>query len=216
MIKISTTFDIYPSINRIPSFGELLDLANAKLKDYLNSINIFCEIKMTAQLHKKDESIIYDSVIEKILSWDDDYYAWFFFEGIPGGTDAYFWEIDDFYKGILIEEIDSNKNMQKYSDKIYKSIDVGYSWNFRRSAGQPGIIVLSYGLLAASLCMLTNGLIYSDDGAWDYSLFPITADDFLTWYFRAELSNNHDDKIWAEECISSIYKEIENRTAKYK
>ncbi len=208
---MSTTFDVFPSTKYMPTFGELLELANTKLKGYLNSISIFHDVKIMVQLHKNDESIILNSVLDYCLNWNDDFYAWFFVEGIPGGTDAYFWYNDELHKEILAEELKTNTNMQINKDKINRHIDIGYRWNFRRSAGQPGIIVLSYGLLSACLGKLTDGLIYSDDEAWDYSRFPATPDDFLKWYFKPELSNNHDDKIWAEECISSIYKEIENR-----
>lgn len=194
----------------MPDFTELLELSNLKLKEFLTNIGVFDDVKIIAQLHKKDESIL-DSVSANSFYWDNDFYAWFFINGIPGGTDAYFWSIDDSYKEFLSEELMINTNMQKHNDRIAKSIGVGYRWNFRRSAGQPGIIVLSYGLIAASLCMLTDGLIYSDDGAWDYSLFPTTADDFFNWYFKPELSKKYDDKKRAEKCILLIHKEIENR-----
>lgn len=207
MIKISTSFEIYPTINRIPTFGEILDIANVKLKGFLNNINVFDDIKLSVLLHTKDGKLTSSSIIDKNFKLDENSYAWFYVEGIPGGTDAYFRVNDDLHIDSLNEEIKSNENMQKYSKKINKSFEVGYYWYFRRSVGQPGIISLSYGILAASLCMLTDGLIYTDDGAWDYSLFPTTAEDFFSWYFKPELSNNSDDKKWAEQCIKSIYEE---------
>jgi hypothetical protein len=160
------------------------------------------------QLHKKDESVIINPDLTNRVSWDYDFYAWFFINGIPGGTDAYFWNIDDLHKEFMNYEMENNNNTLKYKDEIIKSMEIGYRWNFRRSAGQPGIIVLAYGLLSASLCELTDGLIYTDDGAWDYSLFPTTAEEFCMWYFRPELSRKHDDKKWAEECIASLHNEL--------
>lgn len=208
---MSTTFDIFPTITDIPTFEQLLDMSNQKLKEYLYSMNINEQVKISVQLHKKDESKIYDSILKEKTIWDDDLYAWFYIKGIPGGTDAYFDNNDELQKAIWDKEILTNKKVQFSKSKIEKSLEVGYRWNFRRSAGQPGIIVLSYGLLVASLSKLTDGLVYTDDGAWDYSLFPTTADDFWKWYFKPELCTNQDDKVWAEECITSVYEEIKNR-----
>ena len=48
--------------------------------------------------------------------------------------------------------------------------------------GQPSIVSLYYGYLAIGIAILTDGLIYSDDGAWDYSRLPILGEDFKTEY----------------------------------
>jgi hypothetical protein len=140
---------------------------------------------------------------------DENGYAWFFVDGIPGGTDCYF------YKNIPIdiedrkEELKSNINAQRYKKKIMKNLEIGYRWIFRRNAGQPAIIALSYGMIAASLASLTDGIIFTDDGAWDYSLFSALPDDFLKWYFKPDLAQKSEGRDFAERCIEHISDEIE-------
>lgn len=81
-------------------------------------------------------------------------------------------------------------------------------WSFRRSIGQPGIIVLSYGLISASVAELTNGILWSDDGAWDYERFPAESKDFFDWYFRPDKALDADKADWAKRCIDGIREEL--------
>jgi hypothetical protein len=78
---------------------------------------------------------------------------------------------------------------------------MGHYWEFRRSAGQPGIVSVGYGFLAAALQSMTHGFIASFDGAWDEQRFPATADDFLSWYFRPEKAIDPEIKVWAERTL---------------
>lgn len=94
---------------------------------------------------------------------------------------------------------------KKLHDIIRTSMEIGYYWSFRRSAGQPGIINLSYGLIAASLAKITDGFIYTDDGAWDYNCFPASADDFLSWYFKPEFAVRKQDNDLVQDFINSIH-----------
>lgn len=203
---MSTTFDIFPCNSFLPTFKDVIELANFKLKEFLYNLGISEEINLVVELRSKDKSIILDSVLKEQFKWNDTFYAWFYIDGIPGGTDAYCWCFDKEDRLIWDEEIQTNPRVQRHAEELKKSLEIGYHWNFRRSAGQPGIICLAYGLIAASLCKLTEGLIYSDDGAWDYKMFPTTADDFFDWYFRPELSSIQEEKDWAKSCIDSIYK----------
>jgi len=84
-----------------------------------------------------------------------------------------------------------------------KCFESGFYWAFRRSIGQPAIINLSYGLIAAAFTELTNGLIFSDDGAWDYAIFPTSADRFLQSYFNP-LYSAPKYASWARECIAIL------------
>jgi hypothetical protein len=75
--------------------------------------------------------------------------------------------------------------------------------------GQPAIINLTYGLLAGCLAELTNGLIMSDDSAWDWSLMPATGRDFLDFYFVPERTANSDCQEWASRCMNAIQEEMD-------
>lgn len=52
----------------------------------------------------------------------------------------------------------------------------------------------AYGFAAASFAKLTDGILFSDTGAWSYSKFPCLADEFLKFYFNSnDPSNNSSD-----------------------
>ena len=80
---------------------------------------------------------------------------------------------------------------------------LGFYWAFRRSAGQPAVINLSYGLIAAAFAELSNGFVFSDDGAWDYASFPTNANRFLENYFDPQYPVPEYAN-WAKECIGII------------
>jgi|SRR5262245_39087394 len=84
----------------------------------------------------------------------------------------------------------------------------GHHWSFRRSAGQPAIINVAYGMIAGSLAELTEGFIYSDDSAWDYERFPATAQEFFSWYFRPDKAIKAEYAEWAARCIKWIVEEL--------
>jgi hypothetical protein len=37
-------------------------------------------------------------------------------------------------------------------------------------------------MLAAALAKLTDGFLYSGDGAWDYDIFPARSEEFMVCY----------------------------------
>ena len=94
-----------------------------------------------------------------------------------------FTELD---KTFWYEEMQRNKNAQCMQERIVANLDVGYSWDVKRTMGQPAIVSLYYGYLAIAIAGLTDGIIYSDDGAWDYSIFPIDGIAFEMKYLNCE------------------------------
>jgi hypothetical protein len=67
--------------------------------------------------------------------FDRDSYLFIRIDGVPGGTDGYF----------------------RRRELVRRCRSVGHTWWFRRSAGQPAIINLAYGFVAAALGELTDG-----------------------------------------------------------
>jgi len=65
------------------------------------------------------------------------------------------------------------------------------------------LMLLSYGLIAAAFTELTNGLIFSDDGAWDYAIVPTSANLFLQSYFNPQYPAP-EYASWARECIAIL------------
>lgn len=205
---MSTSLYVYPGKEYIPSFAELLDISNKRINAFLTNLGGVRSVIIDAEVHNNiDHSQIKFNINDKLI-WKDDSYAWFFIRGVGGGTDSYYYKITKLDKETWKEEIETNIKAQQLNDIINRSMSIGYHWSFRRSAGQPGIINLAYGLIAASLAKITDGLVYSDDGAWDYNCFPALAEDFFGWYFKPEFAEKNDDKVWVQDCIKSIYEEL--------
>lgn len=201
---MSTTFEIYPQTISIPTFAEVVDLTSHKIHHFLKDYGITSDFVLTAELRTKEPDILHTNELTSTsFLWTDDQYAWFRIRNIPGGIDAYFWNLDDLnreYWGELLQQ----DRFRPHTELIKLCLVNGYFWSFRRSAGQPAVVTLSQGLLAAALAELTNGFIFTDDGAWDYKRFPATAKEFSEWYFQPKMALGDNQRRWAEKCIAHI------------
>jgi len=140
-----------------------------------------------------------------LAKWHDDYYAWFSASSVAGGADSYYWELSDEEKADNLEEVlsrDLNENRKKL---VESCLENKIEWNFRRSAGQFGITAISYGFIASAFAELTNGFVWSEDGGWDYQIFPAIAKEFDAVYFRPEKAISEEFREWSKRCIEDIY-----------
>ena len=203
---MSTTFEVYPGNEDIPSFSELICNTEKEVNNYLKSISINRNIKLSVETQSIKDHIKKPFQLTDKMIWEDSLYAWFYICDIPGGTDAYFCRHNSLDVEFLREELATNPKFKTYQTIFDNNIKLGYKWTFRRSAGQPAIITLCYGFLAATLAKLTKGVVYSDDGAWDYKKFPADPDDFMQWYFRLEYVTEHSDidLDFVKESLSAI------------
>lgn len=94
-----------------------------------------------------------------------------------------------------------NKRALAMKGQIEKSLELGYSWEVIRTAGQPALASLFYGYIAIALAKLTDGFIYSDDGAWEYSYFPMQAGDFEKIYLNKECIFDDNERATIENWI---------------
>lgn len=214
---MSTTFEVYPKTATISSFQNILDLSIIKLREFLKDFGLSYNLEIKVRLYSEETYQAQPLDLQAAAKWDESNYAWFYIPQIPGGTDVYFRELSHWQQEIWDEIINENRRATEKKDLIQACLKNGYYWVFRRSAGQPAIINLSYGLIAASLAELTEGFIYSeDDNACDYERFPATASEFFFWYFRPELAVEPDKKVWATECIKDLPQEIQKEYGKQK
>ena len=205
---MSTTFYVYPGKDYIPTFSELLDISNKRINDFLASLGSVKGVTVDVEVHNSEDHSQIKFDINDKLNWNDDAYSWFFVRGLGGGTDSYYYRITELDKEAWKEEFETNIRAQQLQNVINRSMFIGYHWSFRRSAGQSGIINLVYGIIAASLAEITDGFVYSDDGAWDYNCLPALADDFFKWYFKPEFTGKSEDKLWVQNSIKSIHEEL--------
>lgn len=208
---MSTTFCVYPGTDNTPTFYEVLQQAHVDLHDYFQSISFF---KTTVSLNVEIQTVENHTKIPTNMNgkfiWDSEKYAWFYINGVSGGSDCYLFQHSELDREIWQRELTSSKHSEPIQTIIKQNLDLGYFWCFRRSAGQPCIIALSYGFLAISLAKLTNGFIFSDDGAWDFSMFPALPDDMMDWYFKPDLARSEDDRIFSTNCLKVLMTEFES------
>src|SRR4051812_7815405 len=93
---MSTTFEVFPTTDRIPSFRQLLDVATVHLRDFLRSYGITQPAPLAVTLRRKEpDAPILPFDPAGPAWWPDDCYAWFQVPGVAGGTDAYAWTFDE-------------------------------------------------------------------------------------------------------------------------
>ena len=202
---MSTVFEVYTTMKDAPSFNAVLALSNAYLRTELikHDIDDNYEIDVSIRKEQTHEVVPFDKSSPATWAIDDEY-AWFTVNEQPGGCDAYVYHFGDYlhFEQWYDDFIDATqaKVSKAHMEKCFES---GFYWAFRRSIGQPAIINLSYGLIAAAFTELTNGLIFSDDSAWDYAIFPTSADIFLQSNFDPHYPvSNYAN--WAKECIAIL------------
>lgn len=205
--RMSKTFDVYPRIRRLPSFGELIERSTMELHRFLDSVGIPARPRIHVRLQSHDDHAHLPLALRDPLSWKPSTYAWFMVGDVAGGTDAYF-EAD----GESIRETwdgpFADPKCVRIDSVIRECVGVGHYWSFRRSAGQTGIVSLAYGLIAGSLAAITDGFIYSVDSAWDWERMPARPEDFLKFYFRPELAIDEGCREWSQRCIEGFAEDL--------
>jgi len=216
---MSTTIEIIPIETGEITYGQIIQIGERNVNTFLASIGIENKIKLSVNLHDNDEKYVNNVSLNDKFNLKANEYAWFYIAGIPGGTDAYQRIIED--KEIDIDnpwwrfdEMESNnKTIDEIRNKLEKAKKINRYWYFRRSAGQRGTIALSYGLISAAVAELTSGILWSDDGAWDYERFPAESREFLLWYFRPDKALKDGNGEWAKRCIEGITEDLKNYSA---
>lgn len=211
---MSTTFEIFPCKTIDITFGQVIKTSEGHLNKFLRGIGLTRSIKLKVNIHDSLEKYVNEIALSDKFEWNDNEYAWFTLEEIPGGTDAYCEQINGstidpehpWWKLEFLEE--NNQTIEHIEEKLDRTKLFNRYWRFRRSAGQPAIIALAYGIISASVAELSDGILWSDDGGWDVRRFPASSSDFLNWYFRPDKAATKNDAAWSRELIESIKEEL--------
>lgn len=199
---MSTTFEVYPRTKIVPKLNELIELSNKKINEYFRCFGMeHFESNLEAFLMYKHEKRIAIDYNMDLGVLEEYYNLGICMKGLNGAFWLRCYEIDDLTRECWEEEESYKDTFKERCVEIKNSIDIGHYWDFTRYAGQPGIINLAYGITAASLAELTNGLIYSSDSAWDYDMFPATPQEFYSWYLRPDQNEKEKYKELAQESI---------------
>lgn len=180
---MSTTFDVLPTIQDIPRFSIILHLANEKLHQYFQHYCIDTSMKINARLESYEDYNCSVECADNVMSWETDKYVRFFLEDDIGGFEVRFEITDQLTQDIWCDEIELKKPNDEKKNLIEQALSVGHFWIFKRYSNQPLVYDLVYGIVAGTVAEVTQGIINTDDGAWDSSVFPATAKEFFESYF---------------------------------
>ena len=206
-MKLSTNFYVYPSVYDIPTYEEIISYTQVYLKDFFDTQQKKNKtFKISVETYSLSDNKVIDLESGGELTQNEAIMAWFYVDGIAGGIEFYYFRIKNVDISPWSNEEVLYENYKKIKGLIKDNLKIGYYWSFKRTAGQHGLINLLYGLLAISLAKLTKGFLYSDDGAWDYSRFPIQPEEFINYYFKPDLIINPELKDFVEMSIRSIEK----------
>lgn len=205
---MSTTFQVYPATTRIPSFAELLNLSTRRLREFLQEVGVPRMPTVRVAIGQKGTHADQPLDLTAPAIWPEDCYAWFTVPPIEGGTDAYVGKVEELDYNLLAEAPRVAQQERPLPHAASEYLAQGNYWTFRRSVGQHATIAVAYGLIAASFAELTDGILYSGNGGWDFQRFPATADEFFTWYFRPALALEEEYREWAERCIGHLAEEL--------
>ncbi len=196
---MSTSFEIYPTNKKTPNCNEIIRYSVQLFSEYLKENKISRDINIIAKEVTDDEVYINPDflVLEK-----SNFTAFNLNE--EGEVYVYYHELTELDKEFWDEEIKVNKNAQLMKEKIDANREIGYFWSVKRTMGQPPIVGLYYGYLAIAIAVLTDGIIYSWDGAWDYSILPIEGKVFKTEYLNIENINDVMEKDTVKQWLDML------------
>lgn len=197
---MSISFEIFPITKKIPKCEEVNEYSINLFNGFIQNENIVydikCEVTEVSFDSKKCEKPVFLTSNEgkyTIFNINEEGEIYVFYDKIEK-IDEEFWN----------EEIKINENARFMEKKIWDSLKTGYSWRVKRTMGQPAVVNLYYGYLAIAIAVLTEGILYSDDGAWDYECFPIEGKSFEKEYLNLDKLNNITLKRSIESCLFSL------------
>lgn len=199
---MSMNFQIFPTCSYIPNTEEVINKSKEMLIEYFKDNNIEKMIDVKSEIFNISGSIGEIDYSNKLITSEKEQIA-FVIEN-EGHANLFYHVLTDLDRDFWKEEILSNQKAQELAKDINVNNEVGYYWSVKRSAGQPPIINLLYGYLAISIADLTNGLIYSDDGAWEYSVFPCKAEAFKKIYLKLDNVKNMKLKQFIEQSLNKL------------
>lgn len=197
---MSISFEIFPTTKKIPKCEEVNEYSINLFNGFIQNENIVYDIKckvteVSFDSKKCKKPVFLTSNEEKytIFNINEEGEIYVFYDKIEK-IDEEFWN----------EEIKINENARFMEKKIWDSLKTGYSWRVKRTMGQPAVVNLYYGYLAIAIAVLTEGILYSDDGAWNYECFPIEGKSFEKEYLNLDKLNNITLKHSIESCLFSL------------
>jgi hypothetical protein len=176
---MSTSFEVYPTTDWLPSFSLILDKAETLIKTKFKDMGIICPINLDLSLQNKRGLTLLELTQPFDIPEDDPFCVTT--SGIESGFYIYQCKNEKIYTDFWWDELE-REQIKKYEQKIRISLKKSYHWSVVRYAGTDPFYNLAYGLFASALAELTDGLLFSDDNAWEYSRFPCISEEFNDFF----------------------------------
>ena len=175
---MSTTIDVYPTVNALPLVEEIRGRTQELFQTLLNRHGIGSTIEVIAFYPSPSKVPIKD--VEKDTVWTPDLYLGFEYL-IDGIWDSNSWhscsfiEADDRY---IVEELEDIVPPTRLS----KILAQDHYWFDENNPDGPPVASTGYGLVCAALAEATEGIIASSDCEFDEKYNGETAEEFLSWW----------------------------------
>lgn len=173
---VSTSIDVFPLSAYQPSFREVRDLTQQRYNDLLARHDVPYRIDIEVILSRS-----HDRATESDLDarWLADTGATFLY-CVDGTTAAASWpacmsDDDPDIEGHMVDEWEDRLP----ASTLEQARRIGYWWSDHRPMGGRAVSSVGYGLVAAAISELADGLICSSDNAFPEEWSPMRHEEFL-------------------------------------
>ena len=206
---MSTTIDVYPTINALPLVEEIRGRTQELFQTLLNRHGIGSTIEVKAFYPSSADIPI--KYVEIDTVWTPDLYLGFEYS-IDGIWDSDSWpscsfvEDDDrISEEDLVYPFNSKPEhlglwyiVEEFEDivpptRLAKILAQDHYWTDERNFAGPAVASTGYGLVCAALAEATDGIIASFDSAFDGKHNGETAEEFLSWWGDRQINFYGED-----------------------
>ena len=195
---MSTSIDVYPTVDALPLVEEIRGRTQELFQTLLNRHGIGSTIEVKALYPSPTDAPI--KYVEKDTVWTPDLYLGFEYS-IDGIWDSDSWPSCSFVEDddriseedlvypfnskpehlglwYIVEEFEGTVP----PTRLAKILAQDHYWSDERNFGGPPVASTGYGLVCAALAEATDGIIASFDSAFDDKHNGETAEEFLAWW----------------------------------
>ena len=206
---MSTTIDVYPTVNALPLVEEIRGRTQELFQTLLNRHGIGSTIEVKAFYPSSADIPI--KYVEIDTVWTPDLYLGFEYS-IDGIWDSDSWpscsfvEDDDrISEEDLVYPFNSKPEhlglwyiVEEFEDivpptRLAKILAQDHYWYDERNFAGPAVASTGYGLVCAALAEATDGIIASFDCAFDKKHNGETAEEFLSWWGDRQINFYGED-----------------------
>ena len=190
---MSASFEIKKKKKSRIDCKTLIDESIEKFQRFLRHNGIKKDISVTAYEFWPDSEEIHNP---EYITIDEERHTTLRVNDI-GEIYIFYHKVSDLDAECWNEDLLSNENAKLHEREIRQYLSTGYFWEVKKTMSQPPLVCLYYGFVSMVIANHSKGLVYSDDGAWDYSSMPMGFSEF-------ELSYPDMNKVSSNELSENI------------